>query len=283
MLLVALLLACGADTPPPPAPTPAKAAPPVKAAPPADMPLDTRGRVFLVGGEVGFVPVACHDLQGGARSLAGDACLPMLPVGSAVRAEDGGERKVSGTAKEPCGGVTAVTVEGSADAWRGHATTPPVQGEWVEVVPPVTPPEADKAAPDELRRRLVEQLGADRPELAAAAKKLQIRQRAVVDLDGDGQPEQLAAVALTGAPGEDGEETLAYAGLYLVPAGDVPPRALVGAAPGGPQYTVLGTLDLDADGKRELWLNTYEADRFTQSVQQVGPAGLVELGSWGCG
>jgi hypothetical protein len=277
-------MACGGEAPPTPAPTPkvapAPAPAPVKAAEP-EVALHDRGRVFMVGGEVGFVPLAC-SVKGkdAARFASGEACLALLPTGAAVRGEDGAARKVTGTAKDPCAGATAVTVEGAAEAWRGHATAPPVDDAWAEVVPPTTPDEDDAAAPAELRARVVAQVEKDHPGLKA--KKLQVRQRAMIDLDGDGAPEQVVAIAVPGPKDADGDETLMFAGLYVVAPGDAPPRKLAGAAPGKLQYRVLGALDLDEDKKPELWLNTYDADQFTQSVEQVGEAGLTQLGRWVC-
>ncbi len=282
-VVVSLMLACGGEAPPPPAPTP-KAAPapaPVKPAEP-EMALHDRGRVFLVGGEVGFVPLACSDKGGKKpeRWKRGDDCIELLPVGATVRGEDGTPRKITGTAKDPCEGKLAVTVEGTEEAWRGHATAPPVDDAWVEVVTPTTPAEDDAAAPAELRARLVAQVEKDIPGLKA--KKLQVRQRAMLDLDKDGAPEQVLAVAVPGKTDADGEETLAFAGLYVVAPGDAPPRRLAGAAGGTVQYRVLGVLDLDKDGTLELWLNTYDAHQFTQSLEMVGEAGLTQIGSWVC-
>ncbi len=282
VLVACGLLACGAEAPPPPAPTPkvAPAPEPAKAAAP-EVALHDRGRVFMVGGEVGFVPLACSDKRSNPPRLAsGDACLALLPTGAAVRGEDGTARKVTGTAKDPCEGATAVTVEGAEEAWRGHATAPPVDDAWAEVVLPTTPAEDDAAAPAELRARVVAQVEKDHPGLKA--KKLQVRQRAMIDLDGDGAPEQVVSIAVPGPKDAEGDETLLFAGLYVVAAGDTPPRKLAGAAPGTVQYRVLGALDLDEDRKPELWLNTYDADKFTQSVEQIGEAGLTQLGRWVC-
>lgn len=278
------LLACGGE--PPPAPrAEAKPAPKPEPAPAAapEVPLHERGRVFLVGGEVGFVPLACHERTAAPpRFATGEACVGLLPVGSLVRGLDGAARKVTGTGKDPCEGGVAITVEGSEEGWRGHATAPPVDDEWVEVVPPTTPAEADAAAPPELKKRLAAAI--EQHHAGVKAGKLQVRQRAIVDVDGDGAPEQVVAVAVPGPKSADGEETLAFAGLYVVPANapDAAPRELAGAAPGTVQYTLLGALDLDKDGKPELWLNTYDADRFTQSVEQIGEAGLTPLGKWVC-
>jgi hypothetical protein len=277
-----LLAGCGAEAPPP-APAPVvKPAPAPEPAKPPEMPLHDRGRVFLVGGETGFVPLACSDKGATppARFAGGEACLALLPTGAALRGENGAPRKVTGTGTDPCEGAKSVTVEGTAADWRGFATAPPVDDEWVEVVAPTMPAEADAAAPAELRKRLVEAVEKD--HAGVKAKKLQIRQLALIDLDVDGSPEQVVAVAVPGPKDADGDETLAFAGLYVVGAAATPPRKLAGAAPGTVQYTVLGALDLDKDGKPELWLNTYDADRFTQSVEQVGEAGLTQVGRWVC-
>lgn len=290
-LMIGGLLACGGEAPPAPK-VEAKAAPaPVvetKAAP--EVPLHDRGRVFLVGGEAGFVPLACSDLrprrdgaegEPGPKFIGGAGCMALLPVGGSVRGIDGAARKITGTAKDPCAGDAAITVEGTAEAWRGHATAPPVDDEWVEVVTPTTPAEADAAAPAALKARLAAAIEKDHAGVKVG-KKLEVRQRAILDLDADGAPEQVVAVAVPGPKSADGEETLAFAGLYAVPPDDGAPRELAGAAPGTVQYTVLGSLDLDKDGKPELWLNTYDADRFTQSVEVVGAAGLTQVGRWVC-
>lgn len=274
------LPACGGDAPPPPAATPqaAPAPEPVKQEP-AEVPLHDRGRVFLVGGEVGFVPLAC-TIHGATPPVAsGDACLALLPIGASIRGMDGAAIKVAGTAKDPCG-ATAVTIEGSQAALRGHATAPPVDDEWVEVVPVSTPQEDDAAAPAELRAKVAAQVEADHAGLKA--KKLEVRQRALLDLDADGAPEQVIAVAVPGPKDADGDETLAFAGLYVIGPDDAAPRKLAGGAPGTVQYRVLGVLDLDKNGKPELWLNAYDSERYTQSVEQVGEAGLTQLGRWVC-
>lgn len=276
------LAACGGEAPPPPTPKAAPAPAPAKAAEP-EVALHDRGRVFLVGGEAGFVPLACTDKLGkpDERFKSGEACLALLPKGAQVRGEDGAARTLTGTAKDPCEGATAVTVEGAGDGVRGFATAPPVDGEWVELVPPTTPAEDDAAAPPELRAKVAAQVEKDHPGVKAA-KKLQVRQRALIDLDKDGAPEQVVAVAVPGAKNDDGDETLAFAGLYVVAAGEAPPRELAGAAPGTVQYRVLGAVDLDEDGAPELWLNTYDADKFTQSLASVGEGGLTQFGHWVC-
>src|SRR5688500_13585502 len=102
-LVVAVVLACGGEAPPAPKTEP-KAAPKVEPAKPAEAEvlLHERGRVFLVGGEVGFVPLACHLKADKPGFAGGEACVALLPVGAPVRGVDGVARKVTGTGKDPC-------------------------------------------------------------------------------------------------------------------------------------------------------------------------------------
>ncbi len=268
-----MLVACGEATPP--APTPAAAPTPVVAPAPAP-PVTPHGRVFLAASEAGLTPIACHEAHVPKFSSGAD-CLGLAPVGSELRLESGERVKITGTGMGSCGG-TALIVAAEPDALRGHATGP-ADASFVEVVPPTTPDEAAANAPEGLLARVAEVVQAEHPTLKDM-KGLQLRQLAQIDLDGDRQPEGLAAVSL---PPTEEDAPPAFAGLYLVPsAADAKPRKLRGAAGSPVQYTVLGALDLDADGKPELWLNSYDDDGFAWSIEQVGSAGLVELGRWRC-
>lgn len=272
--VVLMAAACG-EPAPPAAPAPA---PVVAAAEPAaaDPPAPPRGRVFLAASEAGLAPVACH-LAHVSTFSHGDGCLVLMKSGSNARLESGQVTRVTGVGAAACGEGSALEVDAPVAALRGHAVAP-VETDFVEVIPPVTPAEADRAAPAPLRARLREALLAGHPELAPA-KGLQVRQVAQVDLDVDGAPETLAVIAV---PAADPDAPPRFAGLYLVPAGDAPPRKLRGQPGAGVQYMLLGALDLDADGRPELWLNTYDDDGFAWSVEQVGSAGLTELGRRRC-
>ena len=277
LLSILVLTACGA----PAAPAPAAKTDPVAA--PAEAPgppaaKQPHGRVFLAATGTGLTPIACHEAHV-PKFSNGEACLALMPVGSQVHLESGASAKVLGTGPSDCPGTPGQTllVEAARESLRGHATAP-ADATFVEVVPPTTPDEAAAAAPSTLLTSLKQAVAAEFPALGDA-KQLQLRQFAQVDLDGDGKPEGLAAVSLPGA-GEDAAP--AFAGLYLVPHSDPRPRKLKGDPAAGLQYTVLGALDLDADGKPELWLNSYDDDGFAWSIEQVASEGLQELGRWRC-
>lgn len=67
-----------------------------------------------------------------------------------------------------------------------------------------------------------------------------------------------------------------------MPEGELPVRKLKGQSGAGVQYMLLGALDLDADGRPELWLNTYDDDGFAWSVEKLGSVDTTELGRRRC-
>lgn len=274
LLLSSLVLACGEA----PRPTPAAAKPvaaPVETPPAA--PVTPHGRVFMIAGETGLAPIACHEAHV-PKFSTGAACVALMPVGSAVKLEAGATAKVTGTGTAECGGGPAVVVEATPEALRGHATAP-ADASFVEALPPMTPQEAAAAAP-ELTASLAALVLSEHPGLGDT-KALQLRQLAEIDLDGDKKPERLASVTL---PGADEDAGPAFAAIYLVPAqAEARPRKLKGEPGAGVQYTILGALDLDADGRPELWLNSYDDEGFSWSIEQVGSAQLTELGRVRCG
>ncbi len=274
LLPALLVLACGEASTPAPAPV---AAPTPVAAAPAP-PVKPHGRVFLAATESGLIPIACHEAHV-PKFSTGEPCLALAPVGSELRLESGALAKVTGTGPAACGGGQALVVTAPAEALRGHATAPS-DPPFVETVPPSTPADALAAAPEGTLAGIAAAVATDHPTLKDA-KRLQLHQWSEIDLDGDGKPEGLASVSLPAVSDED-DAPPAFAGIYLVPATEgARPRKIKGE-PGGVQYTVLGAVDLDADGRPELWLNSYDDDGFAWSIEQVGSAQLTELGRWRC-
>ena len=272
-----LYLACGESAPPAPtaAASPTATAPAPVVAPPAK----PHGRVFLAASEAGLIPIACHEAHV-PKFSTGDACLALVAVGSELRLESGALAKVTGTGPAPCGGGQALVVDTPPEALRGHATAPPDPG-FVETVPPSNPAEAVASAPEGLLGRVAAVVATDYPALGDA-KALQLQQWSEIDLDGDGKPEGLASVMLPAVGGED-DAPPAFAGVYLVPSGEGGrPRKIKGEPGSGLQFMILGAVDLDADGRPELWLNSYDDDGFAWSIEQPGTAQLTELGRWRC-
>ncbi len=272
-ILVLMVAACG-EPPAKPAPVKTPVAAPV--ATPVAAPAEPHGRVFMSASEAGLAPIACH-LAHVSKFSQGDECLVLLKTGSNARLESGQVTRITGTGKADCGEGLAALVDAPVEALRGHAIAP-VDTDFVEPIPPVTPAEADKAAPEPLRARLREALLREAPELAPATA-LQVRQVANIDLDADGKPETLAVIAL---PAADPDAAPSYAGIFVVPEGELPVRKLKGQSGAGVQYMLLGALDLDADGRPELWLNTYDDDGFAWSVEKLGSVDMTELGRRRC-
>ncbi|HEY0133129.1 MAG TPA: hypothetical protein VGB85_03590, partial [Nannocystis sp.] len=242
-------------------------------------PAKPHGRVFLAASESGLIPIACHEAHV-PKFSTGEPCLALAPVGTELRLESGALAKVTGTGPAACGGGQALVVEAPAEALRGHATAPS-DPSFVETVPPSTPAEAAEAAPAGTLASIAAVVATDYPALGDT-KGLQLQQWSEIDLDGDRKPEGLASVTLPATGGED-DAPPAFAGLYLVPAVEgARPRKIKGEPGAGVQYTVLGVVDLDADGRPELWLNSYDDDGFAWSIEQPGSAQLTELGRWRC-
>jgi len=272
---VPLVLACGEASAP--APAPVAAPTPVAAVP--GPPIKPHGRVFLAASESGLIPIACHEAHV-PKFSTGEPCLALAPVGSELRLESGALAKVTGSGPAACGGGQALVVTAPAESLRGHATAPSDPA-FVETVPPSTPADALAAAPEGMLASIAAVVATDHPALGDA-KRLRLHQWSEIDLDGDGKPEGLASVTLPAVSDED-DAPPAFAGIYLVPAVEgARPRKLKGEPGGGVQYTVLGVVDLDADGRPELWLNSYDDDGFAWSIEQVGSAQLTELGRWRC-
>ncbi|WP_143141120.1 hypothetical protein [Nannocystis exedens] len=169
-------------------------------------------------------------------------------------------------------------IDAPAEALRGDAVVPTSLKDGLVYVTPTPPAEVDRDAPRELRARIAEAIAAAAPGLKAI--KPRIDQRTRLDLDGDGSPDEVVAAVVPDP--RDEEADLRFSGLFLVPPAGAPVllRSRTGTRE---RYALLGALDLDGDGPRELYLNTYGDDGFSLSLESRGPDGLKTLGRWACG
>lgn len=278
---LASLAACGDPAPPPASPPPA-AKPAEPPPPPPEPPPPPTGRALWVAGEFGLSPVACF-LDQTRQFAAGEACLALAPVGAEVALMSGQVARVTGRGQATCADATdepTATIDAPRDRLRGEAVSPPALERELAYAPPTVPAEVDRAAPKELRERVAAALAAAFPALGPANKP-RIDQRAALDLDGDGAPEELIAASVPG-PANDEDAPLRLSALLLAAAAG-PPALLRGREHTRERYTVIGALDLDGDGARELYLNTYDDDGFSLSIERQGPAGLTTEGRWSCG
>lgn len=204
-----------------------------------------------------LVPLACRDQS---QLTGGFACLGMVPEGSTLALE-GGERVTPGMRGRPyCQGRSARTeglVLEQPEDTPGYAVWPPSA---LKAVKPIErgagcrgwcrfdrtghPRVRIKPA---VRRRLLK--AARRHGLESGPETLEVVQEVTVDLDGDGKPEQLYSVAVP--DGETDAYDFSFSALFVV-HGTKRPRLLLRRD--SHAVVLRGTVDLDRDGRRELWL-----------------------------
>lgn len=278
-LLVPLLVGCSADAPPPP--PPAQPQPATTPAPPPAPPPPPAGRALLIASEFGLSPLACFFDQ--AQNFAtGEPCLALAPVGTELWLMTGTAAKVTGQGQATCADVRppepTLTLDAPREALRGDAVLPTKLKDALAYVAPAPPAEVDAAAPKELRTTLAAAIRAQFPALGAV--KPQIDQRVLIDLDGDGVDEALVVTTVAGKSKEE-DADLRLSALFLVPTGGAP-ELLRAREATRERYTVIGSLDLDGDGTREIYLNTYDDHTFSLSLERRGADGLQSLGRWSC-
>ena len=254
------LLALQACTPPPPPPPPGPPVPLSGASGAALVLFAVAPRSAGRDGEPVdlpvLVPLVCRDQS---QLTGGMACMGMLPEGSTVALE-GGERATPQMRARPhCQGRSARTdglaLEQPTDA--GFAIWPPAAHKAVQPVGrgaacrgwcrfDRTGHPRGRMMPA-LEQRLRE--AARRHGMASGSEKLQLVQQVTVDLDGDGVPEHLYSVAVSDEQTE--EYDFSFSALFVV-QGKKSPRLLL--RKDSHAVVVRGTVDLDRDGRRELWL-----------------------------
>ena len=202
-----------------------------------------------------LVPLACRDqsqLNGGRR------CLGMIPEGATGGLEGGEKISPSMRARPYCQGRSARTeglvLEQPVDA--GFAVWPPSA---LDAVKPVggkacrgwcrfgrTGHPRVRVKPA-VRQRLLE--AARDSGLESGSEVLEVVQQVTADLDGDGKAEQLYSVAVPDP--ETDEYDFSFSALFVI-SGTGRPRRLL--RKDSHAVVLRGTLDLDRDGRQELWL-----------------------------
>ena len=125
--------------------------------------------------------------------------------------------------------------------------------------------------------------------LAKAAKKsdpslkikgaLRIHQIIKLDLNGDGTEEELiSAYSLGGSDMSD----MVLGGLFLRNSADPTTFELLESSE-LEMYEVLGAVDLDNDGNKELILRVFYYEGSAYSIGKLDGSKYIELGSWACG
>jgi len=252
-------------------------------------------RAVGVNGEVleraVMVPVGCHGdgaLEGGQR------CLSLLREGSAVGIEGGEALVPTGRAQPYCPGgyPRGAGLALPGDVSPGFAVWPAKRVKEVTVpakgLPWKPTPCKGWCTFGRAGHPRVRVSAEQHQRLAAAARTagmppgagtLEVLQEFALDLDGDGKPERFYSVA---APDPDTEDyVFRFSALIMEPAAG---RPMVIRRQDSAAVVLRGAVDLDGDGRKELWLllTPTQGDGIAHDVVQVGPYEAVVIGGYRC-
>ncbi|PRQ04547.1 hypothetical protein ENSA5_06710 [Enhygromyxa salina] len=242
-------------------------------------PPETSTVVFSVEGAL--QPMACFDKDKGGLASGAD-CVGLVAEGSEVYMESSfGTKALSktgaGTKTSTCadeGAIPTAELDGGADYdW----------GVW----PKSLAPEFTQISPDTWSDRGARLDEAETKAVQEAMAKIrnvqgefQPKQRATADIDGDGKDELFASAVLINPADPD---TYLVSGLFMAPGGDLANLQLIDQAKKGADVIkLLGAVDLDGDGKRELWTGITFDGGAGERIVQLGDK-PTPLGKWTCG
>lgn len=264
--------------PPPPPPDTTPAEPQFDLSGPK--PPETSTVVFAVDGAL--LPLACFNKDKG-QILAGKECQGLVAEGSEVYMESSFGNK----ALDKTGAGTKASLCGDS----GAIPTPQLDGgaayDWA-VWPKSLAPEFKQMHPDTWSDRGARLDDAETQAIQAAIAKVrnvkgdfQPKQKATVDIDGDGKDELFVSAILLNPADPD---TYLFSGLFMAPGGDLGSLVLVDRSKKGADVIRLrGVVDLDGDGKRELWTGVTFDGGNGDRIVQLGAGEPKPIGGWTCG
>lgn len=242
------------------------------------VPPETSMVFFQVEGAL--IPLACFDkdkgeLQGGA------ACLSLVPAGADVRVSAGDQafnKKVGDRATPTClsgsdnkDALSAENLTGGAEFTFG--AWPPSTLKIVTLVSEDSTSPAATQIDDDTKAKLAAAVPAKGP--------LTAQQVAEVDVDGNDKKDGVYSVFV---PHKTMPGQYAWSGVFLAPDGNLDGLVLLTkSASGKDVFEVLGTLDIDGKGGRELWIRMVYAEGAGEAVFQLDGKGAKPLGKWSCG
>jgi len=262
---------------PEPAPEPPPAEPRFDLSGPK--PPETSTVLFAIDGAL--MPLACFDKDKG-EIVAGVDCAKLVAEGSEVYMESSFGKK----ALEKTGAGTKMSMCGDDGAIPMAALDKGEQYDW-GVWPKSLGPDFVQVHPDtwsDRGARLEEaEAKAAQDALAKAGKtkgEFQSKQKATVDIDGDGKDELFVSAILANPRDPD---THHYSGLLMAKGGDLAQFEIVDTVTrGSDEIKLFGATDLDGDGTRELWTGLSFDGGAGERVLVLGDE-PKPLGKWSCG
>jgi hypothetical protein len=243
-------------------------------------PPETSSVVFAVDGAL--LPLACFN-KDKAQILPGKECGGLVAEGSEVYMESSFGKKAldktsAGTKDSLCGDSGAIP-------------TPQLDGgaayDWA-VWPKSLGPEFKQINPDTWTDRGARLEEAEATAVQEAIAKIRnvkgdflSRQKASVDVDGDGKDELFVSAVLANPADPD---AYLFSGLFMASGGDLANLVLIDRSKQGTDVIRLrGVVDLDGDKKRELWTSiTFEGGNGDRVVQ-LASGEPKPIGGWTCG
>ncbi len=247
------------------------------------LPPETSAVFFSADGAI--TPLGCFDVRT-KKLVGGRKCLALVPSDAEVLLSSAfsndldkvGTRKNSmcEVGDKPSSFSTARLDAGAAYDW---AAWPRSLGRVVEAVSADTRGNrAKQLKPDEL-----EAVRAQIRALRASAADGDIRphQKASLDLDGDEKLERFISVVV--AHPSDPDRYL-FSGLFMAPGGDLARlRPIHTSRKPNDIVSLEGAVDLDGDGRRELWLSMAFDGGSGSALVRVGDKTSTLLAPWTCG
>jgi hypothetical protein len=251
--------------------------------PPVDGPVPPETSMVVFSIEGALNPLGCFDKDKG-QMLGAEACLDLVPEGAEVRLSsiDSEYNKIAGPRVEPqcligSGKTVAIEVEGITEgAQFVYGTFPRSAMKTVRFV-------EDKTL-DARRIRLSDE---EKQKLSAAAgggltpETIEPHQVAEVDVYGDGSKDKVYSVF---APDPRVSEQYRWSGVFLAKGGSLGALTLLDKSTTKRDvFEVRGTVDLDGDGKKELWMRLVFEEGAGDRIVALDGKSAKPLGGWSCG
>lgn len=247
------------------------------------VPPETTAVFFAIDGAL--IPLACFDKDKG-KLAGGKDCLKMVEKDAEVflgseygRALDKvGDPKnaLCEVSDKPTSLGTPAIDQGQTYEW---ATVPKSLATVAEQVKSDTKSDTAVQLSEDEKAKLTEAVNAAKP--SAAKGELRCNQKADIDIDGDGKAERFFSV-LVGHP-KSPDRSL-YSALFMAKGGDIGQLVMVESSKRDLDViTLQGAVDLDGDGKRELWVAlTFDGGSGDRIVVLEGDK-PKPLAKWTCG
>lgn len=238
---------------------------------------------FAVDGAL--VPLACFDKDKG-ELRGGVDCGKMVADGESVYVQSeftkaldviGGPKNALCEVDDNPTSRSATSVDGGAA--YDFAVWPKAAAPLVQAAPSESLSERATQFEDGEKEALLAAI--DKAKSSASKGELRLKQKVKLDIDGDGTPETFFAAVMAHPSSADRN---LFTGVFMAPGGDISAITMVEQSKRDTDVVVLnGTVDLDGDGKHELWTGlSYDGGSGDRIVKLEG--GKAEaLSKWSCG